>query len=199
MVTREEYRRLADEHLRTWQTKELRDSGKSIADDTSLEDLGRLWRIVRLQKKGADIPDSASLAEVERLESLRNYFTKVVGVSRVNRDGTSRQEIIARCRQWEEVRFVPEVDNPVDANAIAVVRANGEQIGYLRQNLAEVVADCMKDGWRYFPIIKAILSDGVASHDLGVVLLVIGAASALPMNVVEEYAEKVFAKVRREG
>ncbi len=68
--------------------------------------------------------------------SINWCHTKVAGVSHENRDGTQRQEIASRCQPGERLRLVAEPDNPVDPNAIKVVRANGEQLGYLKADLA---------------------------------------------------------------
>jgi hypothetical protein len=68
------------------------------------------------------------------------FHTKIAGVSHRNRNGTSRQKIIARCKVGEPVLFVPEPSNPYDPNAIALFRQNGEQLGYLGADLAERIA-----------------------------------------------------------
>jgi hypothetical protein len=62
-----------------------------------------------------------------------HFFTKVVGVTFKNRDGTRRQTIVKECQVREEVVFVHEDDNPVDPNAIMVCRTNGQQLGYLNR------------------------------------------------------------------
>jgi hypothetical protein len=64
------------------------------------------------------------------------FWSKVAGVTHQNSDGTSRQEILKRCEARELLRLVPEPDNPVDRDAIAVLRQNGEQLGYLERRLA---------------------------------------------------------------
>jgi len=197
-ITKEEYHRLSDQYLRDCFIKELRAAGKAVADDISLAGLERLRRIVRLQKRGVEIFDSATAEEIDLQESLRMYFNKVVGVSHRNRNGTGRQEIISRCRQWEELRFRPEPDNPVDEFAIAVCRADGEQIGYLNSELAGIVSDYLKRGWRYFPIIKQILDGHIESHSLGVVLLVIASGPNVPTDIVRNFARDALAKARAE-
>jgi hypothetical protein len=68
----------------------------------------------------------------------------------------------------------------------------------LNSELAEIVSDCIKRGWRYFPIIKQILSDGIASHNRGVVLLVIAAGPNVAMDIVRKYAKDALAKARTE-
>jgi len=61
----------------------------------------------------------------------RSFFTKIAGVSHRNRNRTSRQAIIKRCRVGEELLLVREPDNAFDPNAIKVLRTNGEQLGYV--------------------------------------------------------------------
>jgi hypothetical protein len=56
---------------------------------------------------------------------------EVHGEAQLNSDGTSRQDIIARCREGEYIELVAEPDNPADPEAVKVCRKNGEQIGYL--------------------------------------------------------------------
>ena len=198
-LTREEYHRLSDEYTRTWMLRELRAANKSVADDSSLEELSRLSRVLRLQGKGVEISDDATLDDVKRLESLKHYITKVAGVTHENKDGTSRQEIIADCYEGESLNLVPEPDNPIDENAIAVCRASGEQIGYLNKGLAFWVSDMLKDGWRYFPSIKAINDDGIDSHNRGVVLSIIAARSNVLTDVIQEFTRSVSARVRCDG
>jgi len=66
----------------------------------------------------------------------RSFFTKVAGVSHRNSNRTSRQAIISRCRVGEELLLVCEPDNSFDPNAIKVLRANGEQLGYIPASTA---------------------------------------------------------------
>jgi hypothetical protein len=65
-----------------------------------------------------------------------SFFTKIVGVTHPNKDGKSRQRLIAKCRVGETLVLVREPDNPVDSNAIRVVRLNGEQLGYIPAHVA---------------------------------------------------------------
>jgi hypothetical protein len=48
---------------------------------------------------------------------LRDFHTKVAGVTQQNDDGTDRQAVIRRCRRGERVDLVPEPENPVDPEA----------------------------------------------------------------------------------
>ena len=59
---------------------------------------------------------------------------------------SDRQEEVGRCREGENVILKREPKNRYDANAVAVLRENGNQIGYLSKDDAEWVARIMDDG-----------------------------------------------------
>jgi hypothetical protein len=54
-----------------------------------------------------------------------SFFSKVAGVAHNNADGSSRQQIISRCRVGEELSLVREPGNEFDPNAIKILRSNG--------------------------------------------------------------------------
>ena len=64
----------------------------------------------------------------------RVITVKVVGVT-----FAGRQEVVARLQQGDRVWLELEPTNPHDRNAIKVCRENGEQIGYLRRQLAAAI------------------------------------------------------------
>jgi hypothetical protein len=66
--------------------------------------------------------------------------TKVVGITRHNHDGSDRQVIARDCRPGDPMVLRHEPDNAQDANAVAVYRENGEQVGYLSAAVAEKIA-----------------------------------------------------------
>jgi hypothetical protein len=89
------------------------------------------------------------------------FFTKVVGVSYENKDGTSRQSIIERCRPGEILRLVREPDNPHDTNAVKVLRQNGEQLGYLPGHVVMTGLARDMDRGNYFRVeVEAITRGG---------------------------------------
>lgn len=61
---------------------------------------------------------------------------KVAGLTWPNPDGSSRQGIARTLQPQDELLLVPEPDNPVDPNAVAVFTAAGDQLGYLEARLA---------------------------------------------------------------
>jgi HIRAN domain len=84
------------------------------------------------------------------------FWGKVAGVTHDNPNGTSRQTILKRCQARELLRLVPEPGNPVDAHAIAVLRQNGEQLGYLDRRLAGETWERMQKGEHWQAMLMAV-------------------------------------------
>jgi len=77
------------------------------------------------------------MAKIIRLPSAFVIESKVVGVSKPNADGSSRQEIIRQyVSEGEKLVIEPEPENPHDSNAIKVLVASGQMIGYLPKDIA---------------------------------------------------------------
>ena len=57
---------------------------------------------------------------------------KVSGVTHINKDGVSRQEILALMKRWETIDLIREPNNPHDEFAIALYGGMG-QIGYIAE------------------------------------------------------------------
>ena len=97
---------------------------------------------------------------------LGTISSKVVGVTYDNEDGTSRQSILASCRAGEHLRLE---HRPVeqDQNAVAVLRCNGEQLGYLSRELAEDISVYLDAGARIDATITEITGGEKAKDRLG--------------------------------
>lgn len=67
---------------------------------------------------------------------LKDYYLKIVGVTHSNEDGTSRQQVIKRCKPRERLLLFPDPDNQFDNNAIKVCRLNGQQVGFIQEHQA---------------------------------------------------------------
>ena len=93
--------------------------------------VGIIYLIVWLCKRNKQ-PAAASSAP---RSVLRDFNTKVVGVTFGNDDGTSRQEIIKACKPGDDIIFkpVPTAEYP---DAIGVFNAKGQQLGHLGADLA---------------------------------------------------------------
>ncbi len=86
---------------------------------------------LRVQPKiDSAVPDTRSHGRI--------ITTKVVGVSFEN-----RQEVIAKLQMGDRVWLEREPFNAFDTNAVRVIRNNGEQIGYIRRQLARSLAPLM--------------------------------------------------------
>ncbi|MEO9485122.1 MAG: HIRAN domain-containing protein [Ekhidna sp.] len=86
------------------------------------------------------------MAKIIKIPSVFVYDTKVVGVSKDNADGSSRQEIIRReVLEDDKLSLAAEPTNPYDSNAIQVLSKFGNQIGYLKKDIAETILPALKN------------------------------------------------------
>lgn len=84
------------------------------------------------------------MAKIIRIPSAFVIDTKVVGVSKENTDGTSRQEIIKdEVVEEDKIQLQPEPDNAYDEYAVKVLTQSGKQIGYLSSEVAARVSNAM--------------------------------------------------------
>ncbi len=87
------------------------------------------------------------MAKIIKIPSVFLYDTKVVGVSMMNDDGSSRQEIIrTEVEELDKLKLSAEPDNAYDPNAIKVLSQYGNQIGYLNKEIAEKVKPALEHG-----------------------------------------------------
>ena len=109
---------------------------------------------------GEDAPGPAA-----GLAGVSHFIAPVVGLPYPNADGTSRREAVRELRTWEKVQLLHRPDNPVDTNAIAVLRpADGRQLGYLPAETAADVVAAARAGARYLAVVNDVT--GGAADDL---------------------------------
>ena len=101
-----------------------------------------------------------------------HFFSKIAGVSFTNRDGSSRQAALARCRAGENLRLVREADNPHDEEAVAVYSKRGEQLGYVTERANDDVAIWLDDGMRVEAFITQITGGAPGEHHGANIVLV---------------------------
>lgn len=70
------------------------------------------------------------------LRETRQFHSKVAGATYENEDGSGRQEILQKCQEGEELILKPS-PNEYDDNAVKALRENGEQLGWLKRDIAE--------------------------------------------------------------
>lgn len=128
---------------------------------------------------------------------VRHFFTKVVGVTHRNDDGGSRQRIIQDCRARERLILEHDADNPVDPNAVRVCRENGDQLGFLRAELAEEVLSKSGRGFRYVAFVSEITGGRPDAPTLGVNLLIVVAPPGATDQEAREYIDSQMRPARR--
>lgn len=127
--------------------------------------------------------------------ALEHFFGNVAGESHYNADGTDRQDIIPRCRVGEPLILAHEPDHPHDINAIRVLRANGQQIGYLERELAGQVVSRSAKGTKFHAAIAGI-GRPQRSAPYGVALLIIVDNDDGSAAEIAQYARAVLRRDR---
>jgi hypothetical protein len=125
------------------------------------------------------------------MNSIYHFYTKVVGISHLNDDGSDRQDIARKCRPWESLSLIHDESNPHDKNAIRVMRENGEQLGYLSSDLAAEVVERTKAGYSYIVLVKDITGGKGQKRNCGINLLVVVASHAVTSQQAAEYINSV--------
>lgn len=88
-----------------------------------------VWLCNRNNGGGAATPAPA------KLSVLRDFNTKIVGVTFGNDDGSSRQAIIKKSKEGEDIILKP-VPTDEYPDAIGVFNKRGEQLGHINAELA---------------------------------------------------------------
>jgi len=108
----------------------------------------------RIRARTVEPPDNAYAAEDKRFDDAilkavgskidKHFYTKLVGITHKNEDGTVRENLIRTCKPFDPLEVVWEPNNPYDPNAIAIHKENGRMLGYLNSRTAEEVATSIK-------------------------------------------------------
>lgn len=108
---------------------------------------------------------SLSRDEYASIGDVRSFMTKVVGVSY-----EGRQEVVRTLSAGEDLAVARDADNDVDPCAIAIETAGGVRVGYLRRQIAAVLAPLIDGGARYSARVEEVTggTDGKASLGLNI-------------------------------
>ncbi len=79
----------------------------------------------------------SEIDDIELRDERGVYHTTIVGISKNNANGVNRQDILKQCELNESLQLFREPTNPYDENAIAIFRQNGDQLGYIKREIAE--------------------------------------------------------------
>lgn len=142
--------------------------------------------------QGQDVGDWYSFSPEERDRRIEeaisrypafdeHFYSKVRGVTHENPDGSSRQEIIKRCRIGELLELVPEPDNPVDKNALALRRNTREQVGYVSAEIAKELSGDISRGTCWFAMVTGLTGNYRTRHGLNIALLRVRAGETVTL------------------
>lgn len=137
----------------------------------SLLCLAALFYLFMRKKPGAPAAAPKRIIRVSVDDAVENFICAVVGESFANEDGSQRQDIIRRLgKVGMQATLEREPDNQYDSNAVAVYIAD-QQIGYLKTEVAERLADKI-DGGRFVAgaVIHAITGGTKSKPHFGVTL-----------------------------
>lgn len=103
---------------------------------------------------------------------INDFRLRLVGGRFDNRDGTNRQEELARCSVGETVELQREPTNPVDPGAVAVYSCRQVQIGYLKADRAAWMRGKIDAGYEIRASIGRLTGGEGTGFPLGAVLVV---------------------------
>lgn len=138
-------------------------------------------RRARSQRQPAQPTENPYAAEDKRFDDAilkavgskidKHFYTKLVGITHENEDGTLRENLIPTCKPFDPLEVVWEPNNPYDPNAIAIHKANGRMLGYLNSRTAEEVARSMKRGTIWRACVKMAMPKSKSKHGCLVICL----------------------------
>lgn len=131
--------------------------------------------------------------EYARRMRLRHTFAKVAGVTFPNDDGSERQMILGKCEVGEQLVLRHDADNKYSMFAIQVLRANGDQLGYAPEYLAERIHEEKEEGYKAVGVLKDLTGGSRDKPTRGANFVVFFLARDVTNNELQQYANGVFA------
>jgi hypothetical protein len=190
--------------------------GFIVPDDLTKEEGNRLWMLYLARRGGHILPDDtprATLARIDaatplaeivtrldaedrlqRMHRVWHFFSKVVGVTYQNDDGSDRQTIISGCSPFENL-YAEHIEAPEDSNAMRVYTEQGLQIGHLSRELAADVWWKMQHGFTFGLIATEITGGSARRPTRGVNLLVVVASPGVPADEMQDYVDSITPDV----
>jgi hypothetical protein len=163
------------------------DNGAGLADLRSL--------ILTL----AEVPPPTHRIESPLTERIKHFFTKVVGVTFKNDDGSDRQEFIRQCMVLDALELKHDPDNPFDPNAVAVFRES-QQLGHLKRELAPEIVYYVRNGWRVSALVASVQRRGSgARRKAGVNIAVLIGEPSITDAEITAYMEMIAPAIMADG
>ena len=152
----------------TWQGRTkpklmVRDIIYHVADEPVEEAAPQQQAADFVEELFAHAEETLRRGDYAHIAEAANFFTKAVGVT-----FAGRQAVVAKLAPGEElvVRRVP--DNPADENAVGLFTTSGEQVGYLRRQIALELAPLMDAGTAHYVARVSEVTGGSDGRSLGV-------------------------------
>ncbi|MCA8989788.1 MAG: HIRAN domain-containing protein [Planctomycetaceae bacterium] len=167
------------------------------------KDTGRKRKPVTIRAKNETAARAAARRkhlikpEHVRLITIRHYETQVAGGSHKNDDGTSRQEIISACSSGEFLWMEHEQGNKYDKHATRIIRANGQQLGYVPAHIAEEIYEAFykDDGCKQIVVAAEKVPYGSEDSRCHLNILILVALSTTPDSDIEAYLTNLADQV----
>ena len=87
------------------------------------------------EKKPKEVKEETPSFDSSNAEIERDFYTKVVGVTFKNKDGSDRQKILSKCKNGDDIIFKPTPSKEYP-DAIGVFTPDGKQLGNVNAELA---------------------------------------------------------------
>ncbi|NLG86301.1 MAG: hypothetical protein GX489_03695 [Firmicutes bacterium] len=171
-----------------WQTRHLKLIKACLGEDLILnafaEDYHNAfpWE----KEKSLDLLWGALLGnKIEQVYSYYNqstaFYTRVAGL----KHSCLSEQQISKLTPEMSVIVMPEWNNPVDPNAIAVLSPNGTKIGYLRKTLAGIIASRLTVGVQVIAEIAHVLPEGFDPNSRVNIKVKLGSDCSKPTKVTK--------------
>ena len=129
--------------------------------------------------------------------AIRIFYSKIIGITDRNRDGSDRQAIAAQCQARERLILARDLERSVKPNAIRVSRLSGEQLGYLPGHRLRRIAQRTARGWRYAAVITELTGGTARRPARGINLAVFVGKRGVSDEVWEAALEAEITPARR--
>lgn len=105
--------------------------------------------------------------QASKIGESEYFYTKIVGVS-----FEGRQELLKGLEIGEVLDLQRQPENQHDKNAIAILKKDGTQLGFLKAKLAKDLARYMDNGWEYSCTVTEVTGLDNDGNNLGVNIIV---------------------------
>jgi hypothetical protein len=145
---------------------------------------------------GAERPAAAKPAQqgkqvIPAGPPITHFYTKVAGVTFRNFDGSSRQDVVKKCKVLDSVTLKYEEGGKDIERAVGVYSAGGEQMGRLGPEPTAKVSALMKSGFRIFAFVSKLTGGHVLHPVREAEIVIVQARPGITTEAVQRYVDSV--------